>query len=436
MGSKAPKAPKPDPAIARGAQESAALGREQLDFAKEQGEEQAKLGQEYLSFAKEQFTVSKDRQRDIDALTTEISTYFMDIAKGDRERYDTVFKPLEDEFVKTAQEYDSPERRAEAAAKAGADVQSAAARERGAMDRASASVGISPDSGRYAGIDRAYGLGTAAMSVDQQNKARDAVENKGLELKGQAINLGQGVKASGAAAAGAAAQPALAANEQWRASQAIPAAGYSGAQSGEAGQAATTGAGYGGASSGAAGQAATTGTGYQGAQAGAAGQAATTGAGYGGAQVGLSNQATTLGNLHRSNIGIWNTESEIAAQNAAGIGKFAGTAAGVALPLMLSSKDAKTNRKKVAKGEALEQVEGLGIEEYNYKPGVADGGEQRHVGPMAENFAEETGKGDGTTISVQDAIGTALGAIKDLSSKVDRIAEMVGLGANPAAANA
>lgn len=360
-GSDAPPAPKADPKISKAA------------------EEQVKLGKEYLKFSKEQFAVSQERQKDIDALTKEVSTFFLDIAKTDRARYETVFKPLEDDFVKTATEFDSPERQAEAAAKAGADVQSAAARERGAMERNSASFGIKPDSGRYAGIDRAMGLGTALGSVDAQNTARDAIRDKGLALKADAINLGRGVSATGTAAAGSASQPSLAANAQWQQTPGIVAGGYQGAQQG-----------------------------------------------YGA-------QASTLGNLHAQNIGVWNSQNEMEAANAAGIGQFAGQVAGAALPLIMSSKDAKTNRKAVVKGKALKAVEDMPVESYDYKPGIADGGS--HVGPMAEDFKAATGKGDGKTIPMQDMLGVTMAAVKDLASKVEHIADVIGLG-GPRAATA
>ena len=65
------------------------------------------------------------------------------------------------------------------------------------------------------------------------------------------------------------------------------------------------------------------------------------------------------------------------------------------------------------------------VDEWQYKRGVADGGKQRHVGPYAEDFKRETGKGDGKTIPVVDAIGTTMGAVKELSAKVDRLDKRV-----------
>lgn len=64
------------------------------------------------------------------------------------------------------------------------------------------------------------------------------------------------------------------------------------------------------------------------------------------------------------------------------------------------------------------------VEEWRYKPDapMGDGGAAKHVGPMAQDFQKATGKGDGTTINVVDAIGTTLGAVQELDAKVDKLA--------------
>lgn len=429
-GSSAPPAPKESPQIAKAANAQAKLGREALDFAKGQAKSQEQLGREhldfaksqaasmealgrdYLNFAKDQFKVSQERQVDIDARAKEIATFFTDIAKGDRERYETVFKPLEDDYIKTAQEFDSPERLEQAASEAKADVQSAAAVQKGARERDMASLGINPASGRYQGIERAGDLGTAATSVDAQNRARIERRNTAIGLRRDAIGLGRDTNAAAMNAGGAALNPTFAANQSFLASQGIVAPGYGAAATGLGQGASTVAGGYGGAAAG-------------------LGQGASTGlSGYGAAQQGAAGQAQTHTDLFRNKVGLWGAQSELDAANASGIGSALGTAAGIGLSFV-SDEKAKKNRKKVPEGEALAAVEGLGIEGYSYKEGVADGGAEPHVGPMAQDFSEATGKGDGKRIAYQDAIGIALGAIKDLNAKVDRVVEAIGLGSQP-----
>ncbi len=94
-----------------------------------------------------------------------------------------------------------------------------------------------------------------------------------------------------------------------------------------------------------------------------------------------------------------------------------------------SDENAKENRKP-ARG-ILGMVEKMPVEEWDYKPGVEDGG--RHVGPMAQDFQAATGKGDGRSIPMVDAFGVTLGAVQELAAKVDRL-ERKGRGITRAAA--
>jgi hypothetical protein len=97
-----------------------------------------------------------------------------------------------------------------------------------------------------------------------------------------------------------------------------------------------------------------------------------------------------------------------------------GSVAGMGLAIF-SSKDFKED-KKPARG-VLEALNKMPVEEWTYKAGAGDEG--RHVGPYAEDFKDATGKGDGKTIPVVDAIGVTMGAVQELSAKVDKIAKAV-----------
>jgi hypothetical protein len=345
-------APKADPAIAAAATK------------------QAELGEEWLTFAKDQFAISNDRQVEIDALTKRVADRQLEISEADRARYESVFRPLEDKFVAEAADYASPERQAQAAAEAGAGVQTELAGERGAAARRNAAVGIMPGSGRFEGIDRAVGLGGALATADAENRAREGVRDRGTALTADAINLGKGLPVSSTNAATTALGVTGDANRQYLASTGIVPSGI------------------------------------------------------GGAMQGYGNQANILGAQHGDNLSVWKANQDNAANNAAGFGKFAGTALG----LILSSKKAKTDKKPVAEGEALDAVRDMPVEEWAYKDGMGDGGGKRHVGPYAEDFKRETGQGDGETIPVVDAIGITMKAVKDLDTKVSRIAKAVGLG--------
>ncbi|MDG5818692.1 carboxypeptidase regulatory-like domain-containing protein, partial [Natronococcus sp. A-GB7] len=89
-----------------------------------------------------------------------------------------------------------------------------------------------------------------------------------------------------------------------------------------------------------------------------------------------------------------------------------------------SATSAKTNVESVDPETVLDGVEGLEITTWNFK----HNGTGKHMGPMAEEFAETFDLGDDDeSISTVDAEGVALAAIQGLSKKLaerdDRIAE-------------
>lgn len=184
-------APAPDPAIGQAAAANVALG------------------QNWLDFAKEQFADGNKRQEITDALNTRVINQQLDTqdqantwAQQDRARTLNTFQPVEDAFVKTAQEFDTPEKQAEAAATAKADVMAATEQAKATGIRQMAAMGVSPDSGRFAGVTRAQDTNAALASAGAQNNARQVVRDKGLALKADAINMGKGLASSTAAAYG------------------------------------------------------------------------------------------------------------------------------------------------------------------------------------------------------------------------------------------
>ncbi len=364
MGKGSSSAPGPDPQIG-----AAAL-------------KQAETGEAWLSFAKDAFSVSQDRQKELDALTTKVTEQQLGLAtdqanwaKEDRDRYNSVYKPIEDEFIEEATNYATEERQAEAAAEARADVQSAAATNRAATERANASMGVTPGSGRFTGVQAASDLGTTLAEAGAANTSRQAVRDKGLALKADVANLGKGLPAQAAA--------------------------------------------------GAAGSVAASGTALGGSQAtNSQALAASTilNAGYGGAMQGYAGQAGTLNQQYGLQLDAWKTQQQMNAQNASGIGSFLGGIGG----LIFSDEEVKENKEEIEDGDALDALNSMPVEEWDYKPGVADEG--RHVGTYAQDFQRATGKGDGHTIPVQDAIGITMKAVQDLDKKLDATIDAIGLG--------
>lgn len=169
----------------------------------------AQLSKDFLQMSKEQYQEGLKRQDVTDALTGKVVAQQMATqdqanqwAKEDRERTKSVFQPLQDDFIKTANEYDTPEKQAEAAAQAQADIAKQSAVQGQVAERNMASMGVNPNSGRFAGVSRAMATDTALASAGAANNARQTVRDKAIALKGDAINMGNGLASSAAAAYG------------------------------------------------------------------------------------------------------------------------------------------------------------------------------------------------------------------------------------------
>lgn len=170
---------------------------------------EAQTGQDYLNFAKQQFAVANERQAEQDKLSTKVtnqqlkaSQMGMDWAEQDRNRYNNVFQPLQDEFIDTAKNWDSEERQNKLAAEAKADVLNNAAQQRGQAQRQMTAMGVDPTSGRYANIDRSGELATTLAAAGAENTARNQIRKEGVAMKGDAINLGSGLAVNPASSLG------------------------------------------------------------------------------------------------------------------------------------------------------------------------------------------------------------------------------------------
>jgi hypothetical protein len=365
MGKSSTSAPAPDPQIG-----SAAL-------------KQAQTGEDWLNFAKTSYAQSMDRQKGVDALTTKVTEQQLGLAtdqanwsKEDRQRYKDVYQPIENDYIKEATNYATEARQDEAAAEARAGVQTAAANARTAAERQAASMGIDPSSGRYAGVQATTDMNQTLAEAGAANTARQTMRDKGLALKADVANMGKGYASSaGTAAAGSvnASGTALsgnqASNAQALAASTVMNQGFSGAMQG-----------------------------------------------YGG-------QADTLNRQYGLQLQGWQAQQQANASASSGLFGGLGTVAGA---LIMSDEDVKENFEEIPEGKALDAVNNMPVSEWDYQPGVADEG--RHIGTMAQDFQRETGRGDGKSIPVVDAIGVTMKAVQDLSAKFDQLEGQIGLG--------
>ncbi len=93
--------------------------------------------------------------------------------------------------------------------------------------------------------------------------------------------------------------------------------------------------------------------------------------------------------------------------------------------LLTSDRDAKEGFEDVDERDVLDKVLALPISEWQYK---SDEEQERHIGPVAQDFQRLFERGDGKTISMVDASGIAFAAIQGLNQVVqEKDAEIASL---------
>src|SRR5262245_50914294 len=90
--------------------------------SREASERSFQLGREQLAWAKEQYAHDNAIVDQTTSKFLEAMDFSMANAAKDRARYEAVYQPIEDDWIKKANEFDSPERRAQEAGRAMAEV--------------------------------------------------------------------------------------------------------------------------------------------------------------------------------------------------------------------------------------------------------------------------------------------------------------------------
>lgn len=252
---------------------------------------EAQLGEEWLKISKEQFAVANERQKEQDKLANAVTQQQLDASKQaqgwateDRQRYQDTYVPMENAFIEQANTWDSAERQQKLASEAKADVLSNAGQQRGATQRQMASMGVSPTSGRFAGVDRAGEVATALSAAGAENTARNTVRAQGVDMRANAINMGKGMAVNPATSLGLGVQSGSAAF---------------GTTSSNNGQ--------------------------------AAGLSSIMGSGYQGAMNGYNSQAGILQGQYNSQLSAWQSQQQASAANTGGLMSGIGSMAGMAM---------------------------------------------------------------------------------------------------------
>jgi len=192
MGGKSSPPPPDYGPLAQASKESAeimaGLGREQLDFSRQQYAEMAPLARRIA----DQQMASQDE--------------LMGMAREDRERYMTTFAPVEEGLVRRAQEFDTEAYREQLAGQAAADAARAFGATQAQTARGLGRMGVAPGSGAAMAQMNQNALGLASMRAGAMTGARQQAEQMGFARRLDVTGLGRNLPGASTAAYGAATQ--------------------------------------------------------------------------------------------------------------------------------------------------------------------------------------------------------------------------------------
>lgn len=184
-----PKPPKPDPLIGQAAMSNAELAKEQA------------------AVAREQLAWERERAATQDPLVEKIVNQQIQSGDANAARatdqwniYKQIYQPVEAKNAADAMNFDSPARKEQMAAEAGADVTRGYNAAADQNLRTLGAMGINPNSGRFAGLANENALAQARDTAGAMNKARRDTELQGIALRTGVAQLGRNLPSTGIAA--------------------------------------------------------------------------------------------------------------------------------------------------------------------------------------------------------------------------------------------
>lgn len=160
----------------------AAVSKEQLDFAKQQYAEMRPLAQK---IADQQMAAQQQQ---------------MNQAQDYYNYQQQTFRPVEQGLVRDAQRFNTEDYRNQMASQAAAASAQAFGNVQASNQRAMASMGVNPNSGRFAGINSQANLGLAAQRAGAMTGARQGAEQMGWARRMDVTGLGRGLAGASTAA--------------------------------------------------------------------------------------------------------------------------------------------------------------------------------------------------------------------------------------------
>lgn len=158
------------------------------------------LGQQQLDFAKLQYEQNSPILKEIANMQMAAQQQQMDQAQEYYQYQIDTFRPLEQQLVADAQNFNTEAYRDQVASRAAADAGRAFGISQAQNQRAMAAMGVNPNSGRFASMNAATGLQQAASRAAAMTGARTQAEQMGYARQLDAAGLGRGLAGASAAA--------------------------------------------------------------------------------------------------------------------------------------------------------------------------------------------------------------------------------------------
>ena len=174
--------------------------------SREAAEIQAGLGREQLDFAREQYGRNQPILEGIANNQIAAQQEQMDQARDYYNYQRDTFRPVEQGLVRDAQRFNTQAYQNDLASRAAADVGVAFNQTQGMNQRAMGAMGVNPNSGRFAGMQNASALQQSAARANAMTNARTGAEQMGYSRQLGAVGLGRNLGQTSLAAYGGASQ--------------------------------------------------------------------------------------------------------------------------------------------------------------------------------------------------------------------------------------
>lgn len=148
------------------------------------------MGQQQLDFAREQYNEMKPIYEDVANSQMAAQDQSMRMAEELYSRKKDTYYPVEDQFIQTAQQFNTDAFQEQLSRKAAAEAGQAFAATQAGNERAMAGMGVNPASGRFQGIQNASTLGLSAQRANAMTSSRERSDQMGRALLADAASLG------------------------------------------------------------------------------------------------------------------------------------------------------------------------------------------------------------------------------------------------------